>query len=49
VPAVRADFLARLGRRNEARAELERAASFTKNDREHALLRKRAAAIAIEP
>jgi predicted RNA polymerase sigma factor len=46
VPAVRADFLSRLGRRNEARAELERAASLTKNDRERALLLKRAAATA---
>ncbi len=44
VPAVRADFLSRLGRRDEARAELERAASLTKNDRERALLLKRAAA-----
>jgi RNA polymerase sigma factor (sigma-70 family) len=44
VPAVRADFLSRLGRRGEARAELERAASLTKNDRERALLLKRAAA-----
>jgi RNA polymerase sigma factor (sigma-70 family) len=46
VPAVRADFLSRLGRRDEARAELERAASLTKNDRERALLLKRAAATA---
>jgi RNA polymerase sigma factor (sigma-70 family) len=46
VPAVRADFLSRLGRRSEARAELERAASLTKNDRERALLLKRAAATA---
>lgn len=44
VPAVRADFLSRLGRRNEARAELERAAALTKNDRERVLLLKRAAA-----
>ena len=44
VPAVRADFLSRLGRCDEARAELERAASLTKNDRERALLLKRAAA-----
>ncbi len=44
VPAVRADFLSRLGRRDEARAELERAASLTKNDRERALLLRRAAA-----
>jgi predicted RNA polymerase sigma factor len=44
VPAVRADFLSRLGRHDEARAELERAASLTKNARERALLLKRAAA-----
>jgi RNA polymerase sigma factor (sigma-70 family) len=44
VPAVRADFLSRLGFRDEARAELERAASLTKNERERALLLKRAAA-----
>lgn len=43
VPAVRADFLSRLGHRTEARAELERAASLTKNERERALLLKRAA------
>ena len=43
VHAVRADFLTRLGRLDEARAELERAASLTKNERERALLRKRAA------
>lgn len=46
VPAVRADLLARLGRRDEARAELERAAALTKNDRERTLLVKRAAAMA---
>jgi RNA polymerase sigma factor (sigma-70 family) len=46
VPAVRADFLLRLGRRSEARAEFERAASLTKNDRERVLLQKRAAAMA---
>ena len=44
VPAVRADFLTRPGRRAEARAALERAASLTRNDRERALLLKRAAA-----
>jgi predicted RNA polymerase sigma factor len=44
VPAVRADLLSRLGRRNEARAELERAASLTQNERERALLLQRAAA-----
>ncbi len=45
VPAVRADFLSRLGRREEARAELERAAALTRNDRERALLLERAAAL----
>ena len=45
VPAVRADFLSRLGRKGDARAELERAASLTKNERERALLLKRAAAM----
>ncbi|HEX6811861.1 MAG TPA: RNA polymerase sigma factor [Planctomycetota bacterium] len=45
VPAVRADFLSRLGRHGEARAELERAAALTKNDRERALLVARAAAL----
>ena len=45
VPAVRADFLSRLGRKDDARAELERAASLTRNDRERALLLARAATI----
>ena len=45
LPAVRADFLSRLGRLDEARAELERAASLTKNERERALLLERAAAM----
>jgi predicted RNA polymerase sigma factor len=44
LPAVRGDFLAKLGRRDEARAELERAASLTRNDRERELLRERARA-----
>jgi predicted RNA polymerase sigma factor len=44
VPAVRADLLTRLGRREEARTELERAASFTKNERERELLLRRAGA-----
>jgi predicted RNA polymerase sigma factor len=44
LPAVRGDFLAKLGRLDEARAELERAASLTRNDRERALLRERARA-----
>jgi predicted RNA polymerase sigma factor len=45
LPAVRADFLAKLGRVDEARAELERAAGLTRNGRERTLLRARAAAL----
>jgi RNA polymerase sigma factor (sigma-70 family) len=45
LPAVRADFLARLGRNEEARAELERAASLTRNERERRLLLGRAAGL----
>lgn len=45
VPAVRADFLSRLGRRAEACLELERAAALTQNERERALLLERAAAL----
>ncbi len=40
---MRGDLLAKLGRRDEARAEFERAASLTRNARERALLRERAA------
>jgi RNA polymerase sigma factor (sigma-70 family) len=43
--AVRADLLARLGRSDEARADLERAATLTGNERERALLLERARAI----
>jgi RNA polymerase sigma-70 factor, ECF subfamily len=43
---VRGDFLFRLGRHREARAEFERAAGLTRNERERALLRGRAAACA---
>ena len=43
LPAVRADFLIRLGRHGEARVELEHAASLTRNARERALLLARAA------
>jgi len=43
LPSVRGDFLAKLGRLDEARAEFERAASLTKNARERDLLLKRAA------
>jgi predicted RNA polymerase sigma factor len=38
LPSVRADLLEKLGRMDEARAEFERAASMTKNERERALL-----------
>ena len=43
LPAVRGDFLLKLGRLDEARAEFERAASLTRNSRERALLLERAA------
>ena len=42
LPAARADLLAKLGRTEEARAEFERAASLTRNERERTLLRSRA-------
>ena len=45
-PAVRADLLTKLGRATEARAELERAASLTRNERERALLLERAQRLA---
>jgi len=45
LPSVRGDLLARLGRNDEARAELERAASLTRNARERDLLLARAAAL----
>jgi RNA polymerase sigma factor (sigma-70 family) len=44
LPAVRADLLLKLERRAEAKAELERAASLTQNERERKLLLERAAA-----
>jgi RNA polymerase sigma-70 factor, ECF subfamily len=44
LPSVRGDLLARLGRFDEARAEIERAASLTRNARERDLLLQRAAA-----
>ena len=46
LPAVRADLLTRLGRRDEAHAELVRAASLTRNEQERMLLRSRAANLA---
>jgi predicted RNA polymerase sigma factor len=45
LPSVRADLLAKLGRREEARAELARAAALTRNERERTLLLARAAAL----
>ena len=45
LPAVRGDFLAKLGRVDEARRELERAAGLTQNARERELLLSRAAAL----
>jgi RNA polymerase sigma factor (sigma-70 family) len=42
LPAVRGDLLAKLGRLSEAKRELERAASMTKNAREQQLLLERA-------
>jgi len=44
LPSVRGDFLAKLGRHEEARAEFEHAASLTQNARERDLLHQRAAA-----
>ncbi len=44
LPSVRGDFLAKLGRFDEARAEFERAASLTRNAPERTLLLERAAA-----
>ena len=48
LPAVRADFLMKLKRFDEARSELERAASLTRNARERALLLERAATCAAQ-
>src|SRR5437016_3549532 len=44
LPSVRGDLLEKLGRRAEARAEFERAASLTRNARERTLLLERARA-----
>jgi len=43
LPGVRGDLLFKLERKAEAKAEFERAASMTRNERERALLLKRAA------
>lgn len=42
LPAVRGEFLERLGRWEEARVAFERAATLTRNEREQAVLRQRA-------
>jgi predicted RNA polymerase sigma factor len=44
LPSVRGDLLVQLGRTQQARAEFERAASLTRNERERRLLLDRAAA-----
>jgi RNA polymerase sigma factor (sigma-70 family) len=46
LPSVRGDLLAKLGRKDAARAEFERAAALTQNARERQLLLARAAACA---
>ncbi|MGE5926078.1 MAG: RNA polymerase sigma factor [Gemmatimonadota bacterium] len=46
LPAVRAEFLTQLGRTDEARAELERAITLTRNEGERRLLRARIARLA---
>jgi RNA polymerase sigma-70 factor (ECF subfamily) len=43
LPSVRGDLLAKLGRRDEAAAEFERAAALTENEREREMLLRRAA------
>jgi RNA polymerase sigma factor (sigma-70 family) len=43
LPAVRGDLLLKLGRFDEARSELQRAASLTRNERERTLLLEKAA------
>jgi RNA polymerase sigma factor (sigma-70 family) len=43
LPGVRADFLAKLGRHKEAKADFEKAAKLARNERERTLLLKRAA------
>ena len=46
LPAVRGDLLEKLGRRDQARAEFELAASLTRNSRERDVLEGRASALA---
>ena len=45
LPSVRGDFLEKLGRYAEARAEFQRAATLTRNERERLFLQARAAAV----
>jgi predicted RNA polymerase sigma factor len=47
VPSVRGDLLMRLGRRDEARIEFERAAGMTRNSREREMLLERVRALAL--
>ena len=47
LPSVRGDLLRKLGRFDDARAEFERAAGLTRNERERRLLLDRAAACAV--
>ncbi len=47
--SVRGDLLEKLGRREEARAEFELAASMTRNARERELLLERAACVGSSP
>jgi RNA polymerase sigma factor (sigma-70 family) len=49
LPAVRGDLLLKLGRRAEARAEIEKAAGMATNARERELLLARAALLATNP
>ncbi|WP_211216415.1 RNA polymerase sigma factor [Longispora albida] len=48
LPSVRGDLLARLGRVEEARAELERAAALTRNERERELLLAKAHGLGLQ-
>ncbi len=46
LPSVRGDLLAKLGRTEEARVELRRAAELTRNTRERTMLLERVAELA---
>ena len=47
LPAVRAEFLTELGRKDEARVELERAITLTRNEGERRLLRARVSRLTV--